>query len=202
MFVQVIQGRVSDKEAVRKHLEVWKAEVAPGAVGWLGSTGGVTDDGRLIALVRFESADAAQQNSDRPEQGEWWQGMAALFDGEPEFRNSSDVVVDTQGDPGQAGFVQVMQGRTSDPARARELMSDDDPEWASFRPDILGSVNAGQDNGEWTMAIYFTSEAEAREGEQKEPPEAMAQAMKEMESLAVGEMTFYDLKDPWMEAPA
>jgi len=202
MFVQVIQGRVSDTEAVRKHLEVWKAEVAPGAVGWLGSTGGVTDDGRLIALVRFESEGAAQQNSDRPEQGEWWKGMAALFDGEPEFHNSSDIEVDTPGDPGQAGFVQVMQGRTSDPARARELMADDDPEWASYRPDILGSLNAGYDDNAWTMAIYFTSEAEAREGEQKEPPESMAQAMKEMESLSVGEVTYYDLKDPWMEAPA
>jgi len=35
---------------VRAHLEKWVSEVAPGAVGWLGSTGGVTEDGNLIAL--------------------------------------------------------------------------------------------------------------------------------------------------------
>ena len=56
MFVQVIQGRVSDKDKVREVLERWTTELGPTAKGWLGSTGGVTDDGRLIALVRFESA--------------------------------------------------------------------------------------------------------------------------------------------------
>jgi hypothetical protein len=53
---------------VRAQLDKRVAEVADGAIGWLGSTGGVTDDGRLVALVRFESAEAAQQSSDRPEQ--------------------------------------------------------------------------------------------------------------------------------------
>jgi len=52
------------------------------------------------------------------------------------------------------------------------------------------------------MAIYFTSEEAAREGEAKEPPPEMAQMMKEMESLSVGEPTFIDLKDPWLSAPA
>ena len=202
MFVQVIQGRVSDAAAVRKHLDTWRAEVAPGAVGWLGSTGGVTADGRLIALVRFESEEAAQANSDRPEQGAWWEGMAALFDGEPEFHNSSSVDVDTPGDPSKAGFVQVMQGRTSDPERARALMNDDEIDWSGFRPDILASLSVGHDEDAWTMAIYFTSEADARENEQKEPPAELAQAMKEMESLSVGEDTYYDLTDPWLEGPA
>ena len=49
MFVQVIQGKVSDAGAVRQHMDTWKAEVTPGAAGWLGSSGGVTADGRLIA---------------------------------------------------------------------------------------------------------------------------------------------------------
>ena len=51
MFVQVIQGNVSDAARVRALLDRWVAEVAPGAVGWLGSTSGVTDDGRLVALL-------------------------------------------------------------------------------------------------------------------------------------------------------
>ena len=125
MFVQVIQGRTSDSGQVRAQLDKWVKEVAPGAVGWLGSTSGVTEDGRVIALARFESEEAAQQNSDRPEQSAWWQGMAALFSDEPVFHNSSSVEVDTPGDPSQAGFVQVMQGRSKDPDRARELMAND-----------------------------------------------------------------------------
>src|SRR5439155_4824424 len=125
MFVQVIQGHVSDATQVHAQLDRWAEELAPGAVGWLGSTSGVTDDGMLIALARFESADAARQNSDRPEQTAWWEQTARLFSAEPEFRNSTSVEVDTPGDPSKAGFVQVMQGRSSDPDRARELMASD-----------------------------------------------------------------------------
>jgi hypothetical protein len=202
MFVQVIQGQVSDAAKVRAQLDKWLAEVAPGAVGWLGSTSGVTEDGRVVALARFESEEAAQQNSDRPEQGAWWEEMAALFSDEPVFHNSTTVDVDTSGDPSDAGFVQVMQGRSSDPDRARELMQADPTDWRSFRPDILGTMSIGHEGGAWTMAIYFTSEEAAREGEQKQTPPEMEEMMKEMESLTVGEPVFFDLKDPWLHAPA
>lgn len=201
MFVQVIQGQVSNPSQVRAQLEKWVAEVSAQATGWLGSTGGVTEDGRLVALVRFESDQAAQRNSERPEQSAWWEEMAALFSDEPQFHNSSAVQLDTPGDPSQAGFVQVMQGRTSDPGRARELMADDSADWTEFRPDILGSVSVEHDGDAWTMAMYFTSEEAAREGEQKEPPPDIQQLMQEMDSLTIGEPVFYDLKDPWMHAP-
>lgn len=201
MFVQVIQGHVSSASEVRAQLEKWAAELGPGATGWLGSTAGVTDDGNLVALARFESEEAAQQNSDRPEQGEWWEQTAKLFTDEPTFHNSTSVEVDTPGDPSQAGFVQVMQGRTSDPDRARELMANDPTDWSEFRPEILGTINIGYDEDAWTMAIYFTSEEEARQGEQKEPPPEMAKVMAEMAALAVGEPTFLDLREPWLHAP-
>jgi hypothetical protein len=202
MFVQVIQGQVSDAARVRAQLDKWVSEVSPGATGWLGSTTGVTDDGRLVALARFESEEAARRNSERPEQSAWWEETAALFTDEPVFQDSTSVEVDTAGDPAQAGFVQVMQGRSSDPYRVRELMAEDPTDWREFRPDVLGSVTIGHDGGAWTMALYFTSEQAAREGEQKEPPPETQQVMKEMESLAVGETVFLDLRDPWLSAPS
>src|SRR5688500_5355546 len=110
MFVQVFQGSVSDARQVRAQMDRWMTDLAPGAEGWLGSTGGVTDDGIFIALARFESEEAAMRNSDRPEQGEWWSGMAALLTSEPEVRNRSDVDVDPPGDPATAGVVEGMQG--------------------------------------------------------------------------------------------
>jgi hypothetical protein len=201
MFVQVIQGKVSDAAKVRAQLEKWVAEVSPGAEGWLGSTAGVSEDGQAVALARFESEEAARRNSDRPEQGSWWQEMAALFTDEPEFHDSTSVEVDTQGDPSDAGFVQVMQGRSSDPERARELMANDPTDWQALRPDILGTMSIEHDGDGWTMAIYFTSEEAAREGEQKEPPPEMAETMKQMEELTVGEPVFFDLKDPWLHSP-
>jgi hypothetical protein len=202
MFVQVIQGQVSDAAALKAAVDRWQRDIAPGATGWLGSTGGVTDDGRFIALVRFQDAATARRNSDRPEQDQWWNETSKLFTGEPSFQDSEDVTVDTPGDPAKATFVQVMQGRGSDPERARELMAQDADKWAAFRPDMLGSVGVGHEGGAYTMAMYFTSEAEAREGEKKEiPPELQAQ-MDEMSKLSIGEPTFYDIRDPWLHSPS
>jgi hypothetical protein len=177
------------------------AEGGPGSIGWLGSTAGVTEDGRFIALARFESEEAARRNSDRPEQDRWWAETSRLFSGEATFKDSSDVTVDLVGEPDGAGFVQVMQGRGTDTDRARELMSDDSSAWADFRPEILGSVAVGHGGGAYTMAVYFTSEAEAREGERREPPPELRAQMEEMAALNLGEPEFFDLKQPWLYSP-
>ncbi len=198
MFVQVIQGRISDAGKARAAFDQWIEELAPGATGWLGSTAGVTDDGRFIALVRFESEEAAQRNSDRPEQDRWWAQTAKLFSEEAGFRNSVDVAVDLIGDPDQAGFVQVMQGASSDPDRAKQLMAQGSDKWAEFRPELIGSVTAQHEGGGYTAAFYFTSEQAAREGERKEPPPELKAQMDEMNGLTIGEPEFFDLKQPWL----
>ena len=201
VFVQVIRGQVADPAKLRAALDQWGQELAPGATGWLGSTAGVTEDGRFIALARFASEEAARRNSQRPEQDRWWAETSRLFSGEASFRDSSDVTVDLAGDPDQAGFVQVMQGRGTDPDRARELMAQDSSAWADFRPDVIGSVAVGHEGGAYTMAMYFTSEAEAREGERKQPPPELQAQMEEMAALSVGEPEFFDLKEPWLYSP-
>jgi hypothetical protein len=201
MFVQLIQGRTSKPEELRAAVDRWMQDLAPDATGWLGSTGGVTEDGRFIAAIRFDSEEAARRNSERPEQGQWWAETERLFDGEAIFRDSSDVTVDVRGDPDQAGFVQIMQGRSTDPARAKQLMAQDDDKWAALRPDTVGSVVIGHDNGAYTMVMYFTSEADAREGERKEVPPELRATMDEMNKLSVGETEFFDLKQPAMRSP-
>jgi hypothetical protein len=201
MFVQVIKGRTSDPGGLRAALDRWVQDLAPGAAGWLGSTAGVTEDGRAIAVARFESEEAARRNSERPEQDRWWAETSRLFEGEVTFLDSNDVTVDLQGDPDQAGFVQVMQGRGTDPDRARELMSQDSEKWAAFRPDVVGSLVIGHEGGAYTMVMYFTSEAEAREGERKEPPPELRANMEEMNKLSIGEPEFFDLKQPQILSP-
>ena len=201
MFVQVIQGQVSDASELRAAMDRWMRDLAPGAAGWLGSTAGVSDDGWSVALVRFESEEAARRNSDRPEQDAWWAETSKLFSGDVTFQESSAVAVDMRGDPDQAGFVQVMQGRVKDAARAKELMEADTTDWQAFRPEILGNLWMAHEGGGWTMAIYFTSEQAAREGEKQEPPAELAAMMDELNSLAEGEPTFIDLKEPWLESP-
>ena len=50
MFVQVIESRTNDPDALRGQLQRWERELMPGAVGYLGSTGGCTASGDLILL--------------------------------------------------------------------------------------------------------------------------------------------------------
>jgi hypothetical protein len=202
MFVQVIQGHVTDAEQAHAAFDRWMEELAPEASGWLGTTAGVTEDGRLIALARFESADAARRNSESPTQDKWWHDFSSVLTGDATFHDTEDVMLDVHGEPDTAGFVQVMQGKGSNPERARELMAADPEEWAAFRPDVVASVAAMYGDGDYTMAMYFTSEADARAGEQKEPPEKLKAQMDELNSLAAGPPEFFDLKQPWFYSPS
>ena len=201
MFVQVIEGKVADAERIHEALDRWERELSDGAIGWLGSTEGVTDDGRFMAIVRFSSEAEARRNSERPEQDQWWRETSELFVEPVTFHESTDVIEDIIGDPDLAGFVQVMEGRSADPQRARELMEQDSDAWAKLRPDMLGSVSAQYDDGSYTMAMYFTSEAEARKGEKKKIPANLKAQMDEMNSLAIGETEFFDIRDPWLHSP-
>ena len=52
MFIQVIQGKVADAAGLEAAMDRWVAELQPGAQGWLGSTGGFTDDGMFGLFAR------------------------------------------------------------------------------------------------------------------------------------------------------
>jgi len=202
MFAQVMQGRTSNPEGLRAALDQWMTELRPSAVGWLGSTAGVTEDGRAVAVARFESAEAADRNSRRPEQTAWWEATQRFFDGPVEFQDSEDVTVEMVGDPDRAGFVQVMMGQVTDPARAREIMARFPREgMAQARPDVLGSLMVGRDDGRWTRVIYFTSEAAAREGERRQPPPEFQALMDELTGISVGPTSFLDLRAPILQSP-
>ena len=70
-----------------------------------------------------------------------------------------------------------------------------------FRPDIIGGVEGLKDDGTFVMAMYFTSEAAAREGEQKPVPADM-QAMMEEGQANTTDMSFIDLTDPIFHSPS
>jgi hypothetical protein len=197
MFIQVIQGKTSDADGLRRQFDRWQQDLGSGAKGYLGTTGGVADDGTAIVLARFNSEEAARANSDRPEQGAWWNETAKYFDGDPTFRNCTEVDTTLAGGSDDAGFVQVMQGRATNRDRLRELEAQFMPRMTEQRPDVIGSLR-GWDGDMFTEAIYFTSEADARKGESSMPEDG-AQDFEEYASLVEG-LTYIDLKDPWLHS--
>jgi hypothetical protein len=81
------------------------------------------------------------------------------------------------------------------------MQDDGGVDWASLRPDILGTLMIGHDDGAWTMAIYFTNEEEAREGERKEMPPEVQEQMAQMDAISAGPPEFLDLRDPILSSP-
>jgi hypothetical protein len=65
-------------------------------------------------------------------------------------------------------------------------MGRDSSAWAAFRPKILASVAVGHEGSGYTMAVCFTSQEEAREGERKEPPPELQAQMGDMAALSIG----------------
>ena len=196
MFIQVIQSSTKDADGLRRQFDRWAQEIGSGAKGYLGTTGGVAEDGTAIFLARFETEEAARANSERPEQGSWWDETAKYFDGEVTFRDCTDVDTTLKGGSDSAGFVQVMQGRVKDRTRLQGLEAEFMPKLAETRPDLIGTIRAW-DGDLFTEAIYFTSEAEAREGEKQM---ANGDDFAEFESL-LDDMRYIDLKDPWLRSP-
>ncbi|MEI2698530.1 MAG: hypothetical protein V9E94_09310 [Microthrixaceae bacterium] len=199
MFIQVIQGRTSDPEALHRRLDVWERDLRPGAIGYLGSAGGCTADGSFIMAVRFTDRDAAMRNGARKEQGEWWSATEKCLDGPASFHDTEDVHVMAHGKLEDAHFVQVMEGHVTDRVRAEALEREADPVLAEARPDLLGSVTAYYDEDNYADFAYFTSEAEAREAEQREIPPALAEKFGEWEQLMKVDR-YLDITEPWMIA--
>ena len=193
MFVQIIQGKIKDADLLTRQLERWRQEIKPEARGYLGSTGGITADGTSIAMVRFDSEAAARANSERPEQGAWWNETEKAFDGPVNFTETSDTELLFDGGSNDAGFVQIMKGKVKDAAAFRKWGKEHEGRLKEVRPDLIGGVDAWLPDGSFISTAYFTSEAEARKNEKAMGEDPM---MAEYMSHMAGEMQFLDISDP------
>jgi hypothetical protein len=193
MFMQEFHGKVKDPELWQRQRDLWNEQLRPKARGYLGSTSGLTPDGMMVTVVRFESEEAARANSEIPEQRAWFEATKEAFDGEITFHDCTEVDTYREGGSNDAHFVQVMEGHTSDPRAMREMEQQFEAEMGKVRPDILGTTTGWEPDGSFVTVAYFTSEAEARKNEQ-----AMADDPRFNEFMRYmdADMKFYDLKEP------
>jgi hypothetical protein len=201
MFIRVIQGRATNPPGIRRDLGRWQRQLAADADGWLGSTAGITEDGWSITVVRFASEAQARRNSDRSEQREWWRDASqhlarvAVHDA-PTVHTYRDGGVD------EAGFVQVIQGHSDDPAPMAGLGRDREEVLAREAPHILGVTVAEHADrpGDFTQILYFTSEQDARRFEQEPLTDADEPVQAERRGLMTNLRSF-DLREPQMLVP-
>jgi len=196
VFIQIIQGQIKNASGVRATMDRWLRELEPGADGWLGGTFGITDGGMLVAVVRFESAEAARRNSDRPEQAVWWKEMEQYFTGAISFHDCRDVVLLAGGGSDDAKFVQVIQGHVRDKDRALALLDQSASMLSEHRPDVIGATIAIDDAGFFTETVSFVSESAARAAERMEMAPEMQKLVDEEMSL-LEDVAYLDLRDPW-----
>lgn len=201
MFIQVIQGTCRDADLVHRQMDDWRARLEGGATGFLGGTYGLTDGGEFIGVIRFDSKESAERNSQRPEQGQWWAETEKCFDGPVTFHDCTDVIMMLDGGSDDAQFVQVIQGRLTDAGKFRDFMSEPMDMLHTARPDIIGGTVAIDDNGFFTQTIAFRSEAEARESEAKEMPPEGQERMAQMGDVMT-DVSYHDLHHPWFETAA
>ncbi|WP_174185965.1 hypothetical protein [Nocardia barduliensis] len=200
MFIQVIQGKAADPARLRQCMDRWNEELQPGAVGYLGTTSGLCDDGTFLALARFESEAAARRNSERPEQRAWWEETEKCFEGPVTFMDCDDVTQWMGGGSDRAGFVQVMAGHTHDAGRIREILTQAGDRLHEVRPEILGGTLGTYGDDGFVEAVYFTSEAEAREHEKMEIPDDLRSLFEE-ENRLMDEVAYFDLHKPTLTSP-
>jgi hypothetical protein len=195
VFIQIIQGKCTRHDELRSMAESWRTEVGGQAVGWLGGTYGFTDDDMFVGVVRFESREAAMANSARTEQTAWAEKMMELMDGPVEFHDCDDVTLFLGGGSDDAGFVQVIRGKVDNADRLKEMLADTTM-LHEMRPEILGGTLAIEADGTFTETVAFTDEASAREGERKEMPADVREALDPL----MRDATFLDLHHPWFES--
>lgn len=120
----------------------------------LGATAGVTDAGEAVVVLTAVEGGANGAVDDV---------LRSLHGGQ--LLRATDVRV-YDGPSADAGFVQVIAGRSRDPRRTDEIEAEVLPAIHASREEILGSVRIWA--GERLVELaYFTSEAAARAGERQ-----------------------------------
>jgi hypothetical protein len=91
-FTQIIEFRSSRFDEVQAMNEEWRRTHPQAGPLRITVTADRDRPQTYVSIVEFASYEEAMRNSEDPATGEWAGRMAALCDGEPEFRNL-DVVM-------------------------------------------------------------------------------------------------------------
>jgi heme-degrading monooxygenase HmoA len=196
VFVWVLEGKAADPGEVGRQLAHWTGEFGD-TPGYLGATGGVTDDRRFLLLVRWESEEAGNELLLRREQQEWYEAFQESFDGAIEFAETGDVTTHLVGGSDAAGFVQAMKVSGVDRQRVETADREFENLAAQFRPDLIGGVRVWTAQDGFVEVNYFTSEQDARAGEKQAPPPEVAERFEDFMAM-MKDAEYFDFTEPFL----
>lgn len=199
MFVWVLEGKVSDPEEVGRQLGHWIGEFGSTTPGYLGVTGGVTNDRRFLLFVRWESEEAGDAFLMRPQQQAWYDEFQKSFDGPVHFDESGDVTTYLAGGSDTAGFVQGMKVSGVDRQRIDAADREFENIAPGIRPDLIGGLRVWTAADAFVEANYFTSEEQARAGEREEPPPELAEGFADFMEMTK-DAEYFDFTEPLLHS--
>ncbi len=198
MFVWVLEAKATDPGEVGRQLGRWTRDFGE-TPGYLGATGGVTDDSRFLLLVRWESEEAGNELLMRPEHLAWYDEFQRSFDGAVEFAETGDVTTHLAGGSDAAGFVQAMKVSGVDRQRVDAADREFENIAPHVRPDLIGGIRVWTAPDGFVEANYFTSEDDARAGERKGPPPELGEGLKDFMAM-MKDAEYFDFTEPFVHS--
>jgi len=199
MFVWVLEGKAADPGEVGRQLGRWTSEFGETIPGYLGATGGVTDDGRFLLFVRWESEDAGNGLLMRPEQQAWYEEFQTSFDGAIVFAETGDVTTHLAGGSDAAGFVQAMKVSGVDRQRVEAADREFENIASHVRPDLIGGIRVWTALDGFVEVNYFTSEQDARAGEKQAPPPELVEGFEDFMAM-MKDAEYFDFTAPFLHS--
>lgn len=92
-FTQIIEIQTDDIETMQKHVSEWHDSQSGVAPGYKHTRILADGDrpGTYLIEVEFTSNEDAERNNERPETNEWSRRARALLNGDPTYRNLTEV---------------------------------------------------------------------------------------------------------------
>ena len=125
--------------------------------------------------------------------------MEACFDGEVTFHDCDNAMLFLGGGSDDAGFVQIIQGRITDPEKFRHFMEQPMDALQEARPEIIGGTIAMEPDGWFTQTVASAARRRpARARRRRCPSEIQQQYQDEMSSMQ--DVKYLDLHHPWFSS--
>jgi hypothetical protein len=167
VFVELVQGTAVDEAALRRAWDRTLATIADEAEGWLGATSGVAPGADFLALLGFDSEEAARITMGKLHLRATWDELRPLV-ANLRFRELPHVRAFGVAEVVDADVVEVTHGPANDIGRVVSVFEGAGQEVRAAQAPVLGGLLAWDDSAYAVSARYRRS-SEAAAAASRDP---------------------------------